>query len=148
MLRWRWPKSGWLFYRAVIQTMLLYGCESWVITEAMYDVLEGLDHRAAHRLTNILPYKQLKAMTGSIHPPRMHLTLLVSTPSDSTSTDNILKWLTTSPPEISGHTARLTLASQAPLTECVGGTKSSGGIWKWRRTTNSSPLSVEKSYNK
>ncbi len=40
-----------LFYKAVVQSVLLYGCETWVVKEGMLKVLEGFHHRVARRIT-------------------------------------------------------------------------------------------------
>ena len=40
-----------LFYKAVVQSVLLYGCETWVVTDSMVKVLEGFHHRVARRIT-------------------------------------------------------------------------------------------------
>ena len=44
-----------MFYKAVVQTVLLYGLESWVITPAILKLLEGFHHRVARRLSNMGP---------------------------------------------------------------------------------------------
>jgi hypothetical protein len=45
-----------MFYKAVVQSVLLYGCETWVITSNMLSVLESFHHRVARRLTRRFPY--------------------------------------------------------------------------------------------
>ena len=40
-----------MFYKTVAMTVLLYGCESWVITDSMRKVLEGFHHRIARRIS-------------------------------------------------------------------------------------------------
>jgi len=49
------PRVSAMFYKAVVQVVLLYGCESWNITSAMLRVLRGFHHRVARRLTGMLP---------------------------------------------------------------------------------------------
>ena len=44
-------------YLAVVQSVLLYGSETWVLTPRMQRVLGGFPHRAAHRLTVRQPRK-------------------------------------------------------------------------------------------
>ena len=39
-----------VLYKAVVYTVLLYGCDSWVVTDAMMTVLKGFHHRVARRL--------------------------------------------------------------------------------------------------
>ena len=51
------PKVSGMFYKAVVQVVLLYGCETWNITSAMQKVLEGFHHRVARRLSGKLPYR-------------------------------------------------------------------------------------------
>ena len=38
-------------YKAVVQTVLLYMIESWVVTEAMLKVLEGFHHQVVLRIS-------------------------------------------------------------------------------------------------
>ena len=50
------PRIAAMFYKAVVQSVLLYGAETWVITRAVLDKLEGFHKRVARRLANKLPY--------------------------------------------------------------------------------------------
>jgi len=43
------PRIFGMFYKAVVQTVLLFGCESWAMTGAMWTALKGFHHRAARR---------------------------------------------------------------------------------------------------
>ena len=45
-----------MFYKAVVQSVLLYGCETRVITSQVLDVLAGFHHRVARRLSGKRPY--------------------------------------------------------------------------------------------
>jgi len=45
-----------MFYKVVVQSVLLYGCETWVITPAVLRVLEGFHNRVARRLSGKRPY--------------------------------------------------------------------------------------------
>ena len=49
------PKCMAMFYKAVVQSVLLYGCETWVISDRMKKTLEGFHTRAARRITGIMP---------------------------------------------------------------------------------------------
>jgi hypothetical protein len=40
------PRVFGMFYKAVVQTVLLFGSESWTMTDAMWKVLKGFHHRA------------------------------------------------------------------------------------------------------
>ena len=42
-----------IIYKAMSQSVLLYGRKSWVVTEAMLKVLEGFNHRAARHITGM-----------------------------------------------------------------------------------------------
>ena len=42
---------------AVVQSVLLYGSETWVLTLRMKRMLGGVHHRVAHRLTGRQPRK-------------------------------------------------------------------------------------------
>ena len=46
-------KARAVLYKAVFQTVLLYGCEIWVFTESMMTVLEGFHHRVDQRLLGL-----------------------------------------------------------------------------------------------
>ena len=46
-----------MIYKAVIQTVLLYISESWVVTDAMLKVLEGLYHQVDQRITGMSSQK-------------------------------------------------------------------------------------------
>ena len=41
-------------YKAVVQTVLLYGCEIWVVTDLMMMVLECFHHRVTRRLSRLM----------------------------------------------------------------------------------------------
>jgi hypothetical protein len=45
------PKVAGYFYKAVCQSVLLYGCETWVISKAILGSLEGFHHQIARRLS-------------------------------------------------------------------------------------------------
>ena len=57
-----------MFYKAVVQSVLLYGCETWVITPQVLRVLEGFHHRVARRLSGRRPY-YLPAEDRWVYPP-------------------------------------------------------------------------------
>lgn len=42
--------AGW-FYKALAQSVLLYGSETWVLTKAMITALEGFHHRVARSIS-------------------------------------------------------------------------------------------------
>ena len=44
-----------LFYKTITQAVLLYGCETWVITLPMLQALTGFHHKVASRITNRTP---------------------------------------------------------------------------------------------
>ena len=46
-----------MMYKAVVQTVLLYGSESWVIMNAMMKVLEGFHHQIASRIVGIMSWR-------------------------------------------------------------------------------------------
>ena len=47
---WDHVKAREMMHKAVVKMVLLYGCEGWVMTDAMMLVLEGFHHRMAWRL--------------------------------------------------------------------------------------------------
>ena len=48
-------KIAGMFYKAVVQSVLLYGSESWVVTPAVLKVLNSFHHRMARRLSGKQP---------------------------------------------------------------------------------------------
>ena len=52
------PRISGMFYKAVVQTVLLYGCESWVLSKTMDDVLVRFHHRIARRLSGCTARKR------------------------------------------------------------------------------------------
>ena len=49
------PRVCGMFYKAIVQSVLLYGCETWVITPQVLKALEGFHHRVARRLSGRMP---------------------------------------------------------------------------------------------
>ena len=45
------------FYKAIVQSVLLYGCETWTVTPTMMKVLEGFHHKVARRIAHMMPYQ-------------------------------------------------------------------------------------------
>ena len=50
------PRVSGMFYKAIVQTVLLYGSETWVLTSSMLKVLEGFHNRVARRIAGKMPY--------------------------------------------------------------------------------------------
>ena len=40
-----------MFYKSIVQSVLLYGCETWSITQAILTVLESFHHHVARKIT-------------------------------------------------------------------------------------------------
>jgi len=57
-----------MFYKAVIQSVLLYSCETWVITPSVLKALAGFHNRMARRLSGKRPYF-LRREERWIYPP-------------------------------------------------------------------------------
>jgi hypothetical protein len=51
------PRISGFFYKAVTQAVLLYGCESWTISDQVWKTLESFHNRAARRIANKMPHK-------------------------------------------------------------------------------------------
>lgn len=47
------PKVMGYYYKAVCQAVLLYGCETWVITQAICNKLESFHHRVARQISKL-----------------------------------------------------------------------------------------------
>ena len=43
-----------MMYKAILQAVLLYGSESWVVTDAMMTVLEGFHHMILIRIARMM----------------------------------------------------------------------------------------------
>ena len=50
-------RSCGMFYKATVQSVLLFGSETWVLSPAMIQRLEGFHVKAARRMTGLLPKK-------------------------------------------------------------------------------------------
>jgi hypothetical protein len=62
------PRVSGMFYKAVVQSILLFGSETWVVTKPILQALEGFHKRVARRLSGKTPY--LCQTTGEwIYPP-------------------------------------------------------------------------------
>ena len=46
-------KARAMLYKAVVHTVLIYECDSWVVTDAMMTVVEVFHHRVAWRLLGL-----------------------------------------------------------------------------------------------
>ena len=49
------PKVSGVFYKTVVNSVLLYGCETWVVSPQVLRVLGGFHHRVARRLSGLMP---------------------------------------------------------------------------------------------
>ena len=50
-------RSREMMYKSVVQTVLLDSIKSWVVTEVMLKVMEGLNYRVARRIAGISDQK-------------------------------------------------------------------------------------------
>ena len=48
-------RSREIFYKLVVQAVLMYRRDTWVVTDAMVEVLEGFRHRIARRIMGKMP---------------------------------------------------------------------------------------------
>jgi hypothetical protein len=44
-----------MFYKAIVQALLLYGCETWTLTNPMIKTLESFHHKVARRTSGMMP---------------------------------------------------------------------------------------------
>ena len=56
------------FYKAVVQAVLLYGSESWALTESQLRCLHGFHIRAAYRMTKVNKPKKMPGPAGWWYP--------------------------------------------------------------------------------
>jgi hypothetical protein len=55
-----------MFYKSIVQSVLLYGCETWVLSDRMISTLHGFHHRVAQKIAK----KQAYLLVGDwIYPP-------------------------------------------------------------------------------
>ena len=52
------PRIAGKFYKAIVQSVLLYSSETWTITPQLMSVLEGFHHRVARRISRMTPTRQ------------------------------------------------------------------------------------------
>ena len=46
-------RSREMMYKAVVQTVLIYGSDSWVVTDVILKVVDGFHHQVAWRITGM-----------------------------------------------------------------------------------------------
>jgi len=63
------PKMMGKFYTAVVQSVLLYGSETWVLSEKMRRMLEGFHNRCARQMTKRFIHPDLENDGEWIAPP-------------------------------------------------------------------------------
>lgn len=63
------PRVVGMFYKAITQAVLLYGSETWVVTNPMLTALNSFHHRIARRISNGMPQRQ---GDGSWHYPPLN----------------------------------------------------------------------------
>jgi hypothetical protein len=49
------PWAAAIFYKVIVQTVLLYSCECWTITPQLLKILEGFHKRVLRRITGKMP---------------------------------------------------------------------------------------------
>jgi Reverse transcriptase (RNA-dependent DNA polymerase) len=49
------PAAMGMFYKGIVQAVLLYGCETWTLTTPMVKVLKSFHHKVARRITGRMP---------------------------------------------------------------------------------------------
>jgi len=63
------PHVWGMFCKAVVQTVLPFGCESRTVTDAVLTALKGFHHRAARRMANIMMMACRGPGGGWLYPP-------------------------------------------------------------------------------
>ena len=59
------PRVKGMFYKAVVQSVLLFGSETWALTETSLRVLEGFHVRSAYRMATVHCPRKLNSSTWS-----------------------------------------------------------------------------------
>jgi hypothetical protein len=70
------PKVMGYYYKAVYQAILLYGCETWVISSATYKRLESFHHRIARQISRCRIHVDPNTGEWICPPLLMHYLLL------------------------------------------------------------------------
>jgi len=52
------PRAMAMFYKAVVQSVLLYGCETWNLNDQMLNTLRGFHHMVARRIPRRMPRRR------------------------------------------------------------------------------------------
>jgi hypothetical protein len=52
------PKVVGMFYKAIVQAVLLYTCETWVVTPKILKALQAFHNQMARKIANMMPRKQ------------------------------------------------------------------------------------------
>ena len=63
------PRVKGMFYKAVVQSVLLFGSETWALTETSLSVLEGFHVRSAYRMATVHCPRKLNSSTLSLMSP-------------------------------------------------------------------------------
>ena len=53
------PRTSSMFYKAVVQSVLLYGSETWTLSATMLKVLRGFHNRVARKLSGFMAHPDL-----------------------------------------------------------------------------------------
>jgi len=117
------PRIFGMVCKAVVQTVSLFGCESWTVTDAVWTALKGFHHRAAGRMADMMAHRgPWQAVAGFALLLRRRLRRLVCVPwSTMSPKGNNAQW-TASPQDLSGCIAWRRGSSLGPLPRLfVGG---------------------------
>jgi hypothetical protein len=106
-----------MFYKAICQAFLLYGCETWTVTKSMLRVLEGFDHKCARRISGLmarqtatglyyLPLATAMAEAG-LYPIQEYIRRRQSAIAQYIATRPVYARCQEGPPRLSGLASRL-----------------------------------------
>lgn len=59
-----------MFYKAVVQSVLLFGSETWALTETSLSVLEGFHVRSAYRMVTVHCQRKLNSNSSTWSYPK------------------------------------------------------------------------------
>ena len=119
--------------KAIIQSVLLYGSETWAVTPQMLKILDSFHHHIARRITNTMP----KRISDGEHLLRRLLVVLASIPLIIISAPNRILWqfmllIALSTPFVNKLTKTLVLQALALVLALGGGLKHQLVNLRWK----------------
>ena len=116
------PMISVMFYKAVVQAVFFCGCESWVVTDKVWEVLESFHHGAAQRTAGKMPCEVGEECVCSIPLRKKQEKMLDCVSFSTVWRRDRTGWQCMLPPDPSGPTvcAQTQTPTSVPAESCVG----------------------------